>query len=47
MATYLMWGSDIKNAFHNGNFDFDEGTMVKAVKTLYATVVELNEKRPV
>ncbi|HWQ29448.1 MAG TPA: amidohydrolase, partial [Negativicutes bacterium] len=21
-ATYLMWGSDIKNSFHNGNFDF-------------------------
>ncbi|MCQ1529535.1 amidohydrolase [Lutispora saccharofermentans] len=41
LATYLMWGSDIKNAFHNGNFDFDEGTMVKAVKTLYAIIIGL------
>lgn len=44
LATYLMWGSDIKNAFHNGNFDFDEEAMVKAVKTLYAVAVNLNEK---
>lgn len=34
-ATYMLWGADIKDSFHSGNFDFTEESMLKAVKVLY------------
>ena len=33
-ATYMMFGSDIKNDHHNEAFDFDESTLSKAIATL-------------
>lgn len=33
-ATYMLWGADIKDSFHSSYFDFNEDSMVKAVKIL-------------
>lgn len=41
-ATYMLWGANIKDSFHSGNFDFSEESMIKALKILYEIIKNIS-----